>query len=67
MGDYDDDDGLGRKKEREGQGWMDRWGDRGNVHGYREATKKRKMGKDQEERKKEKKRLEQPHARTMIV
>lgn len=59
------DDGPRKKKGKGGDikrgAGMDRWG---NVHGYREAEKKRKMGK----RKKEKRRcFEQPHARTMIV
>lgn len=54
--------GWTEEKER-----TDRWGDRGNVHGYREREEEKKTqdGKRKEERKREKKNVlnKQPHAR----
>lgn len=59
-----------RKKERDGQGWMDGWmdGPGGMSMDIEKEKKKERWEKIKKEEKKEKERcLEQPHARTMIV
>lgn len=54
-----------RKKERKGKGWMDGW--IGGVDIEKQQKKERWEKIKKKEREREKRWLEQTHARTMIV